>query len=116
MKSKSVPEGYHAAIVDFYKKLKTNLPLEFDEEWKTFISGYKKQKAEDRRSGKITSKGSDVLSFDGYKALCKLAVNSSTLWFCHVFITLAWNLMTRISNTSDIKYSHISWDMDHMNS
>lgn len=115
MKSRSVPEGYHAAIVDVYKKLKTNLPIGYDEEWKKFVSGYKNRVQDNIRSGKMSSnKGSDSLTFDGYIDLCKLAI-CSTVWYCHAFITLAWNLMTRISNTSDIKYSHISWDTDHMN-
>ena len=74
MKSKSVPEAYHAAIVDFYKQLKTDLPFNFDEEWKVFISGYKKTEAEYRQQGLIPAKGSDNLSFEGYcyKDVCLL--------------------------------------------
>jgi hypothetical protein len=81
--------------------------------WRNFRKGYKKRIAKSIANGDLPSQGSDKLSFDGYKSLCKLAVSSNYI-YAHGYLTLAWNLMTRSSTTTMLKFSLISWDTDHI--
>ena len=112
-KSFSTPDGIYCAILSFYMKNKHPLPTDFKSEWSRYSKGYKNQKADDRQAGILPTAGSDKLAIEDYRKLCTLAAKSAKQYvWC--FLVLAWNCMTRLKDTGDIKYEHIRMVGDHI--
>jgi len=113
LKSQSVSECHHSALVNMYKSKKIDIPPEFEALWKKFNTGYKKKIAKMVQTGEISTEGSDRLTFGGYKYLSSIALKSITN-FTHLYLLLAWNMMLRCSNLNDLKYGLIAWGGDHI--
>ena len=64
-------------------------------------------------SGKRSSEGSDRLTADQWRSICQAAVSAS-FYDAWLFMTLAWNLLSRAGTTSKICFSWLSWNMDHI--
>jgi hypothetical protein len=112
-KSKSTPEGNRAALLWYFDQQKTALPSAFRSTSKDFLKGIGKKIATLKANGEIdTTEGKDVLTFEGYKMLCQLAVKASNCLTAHLFLTLAWNLMTRSATTSILTVRHLCWGGD----
>ena len=113
MKSYSTPDGIYCALLAFYEKSKHPLPLDYKRELAQYAKGYKNQKADDRQAGILPTAGSDKLAIDDYRKLCMLAAKSAKIYvWC--FLVLAWNCMTRLKDTGDIKYEHLRMVGDHI--
>ena len=112
-KSKSTAEGNRAALLWYFDQRNTPLPAAFRATSKDFLVGIGKKIATLKANGEIdTTEGKDVLTFDGYKALCQLAVKATTCLTAHLFLTLAWNLMTRSATTTNLTVRHLCWGGD----
>lgn len=111
--SYATPEANHSSIIDMYKIAKLKIPDDLNDEWLQYSKGYKNRIAENIAAGTQPTAGSDKLTFEQYKLLSLLAINSTT-FYAHGFLILAWNLMTRAGSTGNVKFEHIRWDGDHM--
>mmetsp|Transcript_25225 Transcript_25225/g.36236 ORF Transcript_25225/g.36236 Transcript_25225/m.36236 type:complete len:384 (-) Transcript_25225:389-1540(-) len=112
VKTKSSSEGNRAALIWYFNK--NNVPIaSFQSRSKGFLKGIGKEIAALKERGEIdNTEGKDVLTMDGYKSLCQLAMESTNNSRAHLFLTLAWNLMTRSVTTSMLLVSHLSWGGD----
>ena len=78
-----------------------------------YSKGFKNRVAENIAAGLQSTSGSDKLTFEQYRLLSTIALQSST-FYPHGFLILAWNLMSKAGSTGKIKFEHIRWDRDHM--
>jgi hypothetical protein len=53
------------------------------------------------------TEGKGALSLSGNKALCNMAFGVEDNFRVHLFLTLSWNLMTRLVTTKIINFSFI---------
>lgn len=113
LKTFSTPESVYSALVALYRSEKRQLPDDFRAEWAKYSKGFKKTTAVARQEGHLPTKGSDKLTIDQYRLLSKLAAKSNK-YYVHGFLVMAWNCMTRIGDTSDIRYEHLSFETDHI--
>jgi hypothetical protein len=65
------------------------------------------------RNGQRPGEGSDRLSADQWQHVCGLAAVSD-FFDAWLFIILGWNLMSRAGTTAGVRYSWLSWDVDHI--
>ena len=113
MLSYATPESNHSSIIDMYKVAKIKIPESLNVEWMQYSKGFKNRVAENIAAGLQSTSGSDKLTFEQYRLLSTIALQSST-FYAHGFLILAWNLMSRAGSTGKIKFEHIRWDRDHM--
>ena len=113
LKCRSNNEKNRSAVLWLYKKLDATPPANFHSTSKDFVQGRVKQIVSERMEGKMDStQGKDVLTQVGYISLCVFAFASTSNQSAHLFLTLAWNLMTRSCNTAELRINHFSWGGD----
>ena len=113
LKTISTPEAVYSALISMFKIGKRKLPDDFREEWARYAKGYKNTAATARQAGHLPLKGSDKLNIDEYRTLCKVAA-SCNKFYVHAFLIFAWNCMTRLGDTAEIKFEHLSFENDHI--
>ena len=104
---------YHGAIVHWFHEIHRRPPGNFDHDWSDFVKGAKKDKVRKIHTGESTRGGADKLDFMQYASLADAAVRSNHYGIPLVLV-LAWNLMTIVSNISQVKYEHVSVSGDHI--
>ena len=109
----STIQVYHGAIIHWYDDIQKRPPGNFDHNWSEFVKGAKKEKAKLIQTGKKIKGGADKLDMLQYMMLTDTAIDSRH-FFVAVYLVLAWNLMTRVSNTFGVLYEHISLSGDHL--
>ena len=78
-----------------------------------YLKGYRKTQARKRKMGELISTSKEELSFEGFKSLAKLAfLHGPRRSSFHLFLLVAWNLLTRPDNTNDLHVNHINWTLD----
>jgi integrase len=114
--SSSTMQGYKSALVNWYKvnDVSQHWPAA---ELKEFTSGFKKNEASARETGKISSfEGKRPVSIESYRKLLKhsfsLQMESSQYLLHSCFLSLCFNLMSRSINIAHLSYSNITWDND----
>jgi hypothetical protein len=110
-------QGYRSAIIDLYKSRNLPAPELNKTKMSEFVSGYKRKIAQLKEDGELPMmEGKSPMSNTGYNFLALKALtqeedfNVST--FSHFFLLLCWNLMARSVSVANIRYEHISWDVD----
>ena len=111
LKSKSTSDANRSALVWYCTQHSINIDV-FRVQSMEFIRGVSNQRAQMKESGQIQVKaGKDVLTIDGYRSLCLIALRSKH-YSAFLFVVLAWNLMTRSVTTASLRISHFAWGGD----
>lgn len=106
----STPELCHSALVDLFKEPHNyDLPEGFTRRWEKYKASRKIDEGKKRLTGALATEGADALSVSGYKGLAFLAFMAER-FYVSAFLVLAWNIMTRSMNTSELRLRHM-WGM-----
>lgn len=116
LKSAAAMNGYRNAIKSLYVEERVE-SIDFDTFIKEYMAGYKREVAKKKQIGEMKmSEGRSPLTFEGYRLIAQKALhiedNFNTMSFAHTFTLLTWNLMARSVSIADLKFCHISWEMD----
>ena len=77
------------------------------------FEGAKKDEVRKIQTGESTRGGADKLDFMQYASLADVVIRFNHYGIPLVLV-LAWNLMTIVSNISQVKYEHVSVSGDHI--
>ena len=109
--------GHRSALFNLYRDFKVTRSSELESGLQGHFKGLKRTTARAAQAGAAPVKppGKDPLSFGMYVFLCKqflMRGKSSEFISAQCIITLSWSLMCRISNSIDVKHTHIEWSED----
>jgi hypothetical protein len=108
--------SHRAALFNLFRDFKTPMSEQFKMELASHFKGLRRHTAAKTQEGALPLKvGKDPFPFSLYRWLClellKLGTTSEMV-VARCQVSLAWNLMCRVSNCVDIKLSHIEWIED----
>jgi hypothetical protein len=110
--------GIRSAIRFLFVQNNVDPPSWFENGLSQFYRGLKRQKTELQAAGVIKpGEGMDPIPFNIYSVLAKLFLcgnNERKDVFAHLFMILAWNLMSRVTNVSTITFGHLKWMGDSL--
>ena len=105
--------GYKSALQELYNSrgLEDEFPYKLAAD---FFKGYKRKVATLVLNGQMSlGSGKMLLSYRGYSALLKAAMNDGTTHqhglFPALYMQLSWNLMCRTVSAGSLLYSHMTW-------
>lgn len=113
----STLSGYRSALANLHKEKKIDQSKDFQSQVSEFFAGLKRTHQDQKDSGERKAKeGKAALSFRGYRATAMAALKHSQggYIFMHVFVLLAWNLISRCNNITNLHLAHLSWSEDAM--
>jgi hypothetical protein len=116
LKTVSALNGYRNSVKSLYVDNRVD-SSEFDEFVGEFLAGYRREIAKKKQIGEIKlTEGRAALAFQGYRLIAEKALSIekdfNSMTFAHLFTLLTWNLMARSVSIANLKFCHISWDMD----
>jgi hypothetical protein len=108
---------HRTALANLFRDFGVKMNEDFVRALEAYYIGLSKMDARSKSNG-VTEirQGKDPMPFDFYVFLAKLFLKrgGSESISAHTILTLSWNLMSRISNTSKICYSHLDWQQDSL--
>lgn len=107
---------HRAGIRGLFKDFEQPLPQDWDSVVQTSFQGLKRKKAGQKAEGKANpkGKGKKPMEFALFCALGRLLWSQGTkkAFFNLLFMLLAWNLMSRSKNVTQIGLAHFDWKDD----
>jgi hypothetical protein len=103
--------GLHISALKWYNRMhEDNNSGKLDKVFKKFYSGFKRDVAQRKLSGKMKIKeGKNPATFLEYKQIARIALFAANMFpVAHIFVVLCWNLMCRCNSVATLMYAHIS--------
>ena len=114
----STMNTHRSGLFNLFRDFKVPMSASLEQELSGHFKGLRRQTASSAQAGAISAKtGKDPMSFSMYRWMCMQMMKLGRLSdfvTSHAMLTLSWNLMCRISNTVEIKHSHLVWDNDSL--
>ena len=104
---------YHDAILFGSKRAKVALPEIYELEMVSYLDSAKKEKTGAKKKGKLEEKEADAISFELYRLLNKLAVESGNI-FLWAFTCMQWSCMARSISIDDLTLAQIALGTDSL--
>lgn len=112
LKTKSTPEKYRNALMDYYKKRKITPPVEIEVDLQSFIKGRMSEVATARLNGEMkATEGKDILQYSTYRAIAEASM-ADNYADGHLFFLFLWNMSCRGDTTHNLHYSCLQWMHD----
>ncbi|KAH9104699.1 hypothetical protein LEN26_014929 [Aphanomyces euteiches] len=108
----STLSGYRSAIKNLYKVQAKPLPAEYGDDMKEVFQGIKRLIAVESQTSDRKETGKRPLSYSIYEDACVSSLMLQDYGFCHLFLTLSWNLMCRSRSTETVRLQHLSFQDD----
>lgn len=124
-KSASTISHYKSSISSLYRDNNMIMSQDLEKKLHDFGCGYKRTIQDLKQSGDIPMReGKLPLPIQGYKCLCRLALNPNVegevaqnnhlIIYTHLYLLLQWNTMSRTESIAHCNYSHFKWNGDCM--
>ena len=108
---------YRSSLMELYRASGCDMNEDFKRDLHVFMGGIKRSVATEKlEKGLKLDEGKKPMSFEVYKALCKVLYKSSKAdhIFCHLMLVLEWNLMARSDNVLKMMLTHVEWRNDSL--